>query len=524
MSDKTNHDSDTESDTGSSSTNTTTATTTTSASSTTNTSSYNSSPPTKSTNSPYRMGPKRHPSGQTRLCSLITIQLLLLYTLGLVNLRLKLDSSDLEKELNRLHVPQDWRDIDVALMRDFTSTDQIERVITVQKQRQVRFPNIDDAKDDTLRILFYHIYLPQEALTEALRIVREQLEQIATHTPTGKQTMVLYNTVGARKALTPPMMHQWCEELHLQCRNLQHFESGAEELTLQMVHQFCHQQPATHRIGYLHNKGSYHPSQLNEQWRRLMTHALVRDNCWPPRGDNDDIQNNTNHNGTSSNSCNVCGLYFTFDRGLYMSGNIWTSTCGYIQQLIEPQYFEANMSAVVTDAWLQSVKTARFGYTQYPQESSFLGLDRYANEWWIGSHPTIEPCDYSRTIDNDANYDRTKQFLQLVQDTPGMTMPDNNWTFAVDQHFPGQPYRLPHQRLYNRQKMSKDPDYWKKEYFLLPGIVHRWIGLYHQLPPASSWVWRHFPQGDRWRRAVEKYGLDVVSRIVEEEGPPVEAS
>ena len=183
-----------------------------------------------------------------------------------------------------------------------------------------------------------------------------------------------------------------------------------------------------------------------------MTHAIMRDECWPAKADNND------------DTCNICGLYFTFDRGLFMAGNMWTATCGYIQQLIEPRYFEANMTAIVKDAWLQSVVTGNLAFAQYPQEPPYLGIDRYADEWWIGSHPTVNPCDYSGTIPRGMDYDRTKQFLTMVCNTNSTRM-SSRWTFVSGSSFPGQRYKLPKGMHYNREKLKgDDPNYWKKEY------------------------------------------------------------
>ncbi|CAB9517175.1 expressed unknown protein [Seminavis robusta] len=464
-------------------------------------------------------------TGHSHLYGIILVLLLMIYTIGLFYLRLKMEASEIEQQLDQIKVPQGWRQLDSKILEKMTTSTNViggtttnndensRRTVRVQRHAQIRFPQVDK-NDDSTMVLFYHIYLPQPDPSEALRIIREQLQQIASYTPPGKQVLLLYTTIGDRHALLPEKMHNWCTETKLECRRLQHYDVGREELTLQMVNDFCQQQPADYRIGYLHNKGSHHPSPLNEQWRRLMTHAVMKEDCWPSKQKNYD-------------NCNVCGLYFTFDRGLFMAGNVWTATCGYVQQLMEPRYFEPNMTEIVTKAWVQSVKYGTFGYTQYPQEPPFLGLDRYAAEWWIGSHPTIEPCDYSGTIPKGVGYDRTKQFLKLVWDTTGLNM-TSNFTFVAGPRFPGQRYKLPKGSIYNRQKMGgEDPDYWKKEYFLLPGIVYRWIQLYQQLPGPNSWVWRHFPHGDLWKRSVQQYGLDVMDRIHDddrEEGTTATAS
>ena len=45
------------------------------------------------------------------------------------------------------------------------------------------------------------------------------------------------------------------------------------------------------------------------------------------------------------------------------------------------------------------------------------------------------------------------------------------------------------------------------EWFLLPGILWRHHVLYNELPPSDSWMWKHYPDGDSWKKAIEKMGF-----------------
>jgi hypothetical protein len=41
-----------------------------------------------------------------------------------------------------------------------------------------------------------------------------------------------------------------------------------------------------------------------------------------------------------------------------------------------------------------------------------------------------------------------------------------------------------------------------REYYFLGGRLFLWLGLYQQVPPESSWVWKWFPDGARWRNTI----------------------
>ena len=429
--------------------------------------------------------------------------------------------------------------------KDHDSHDR--RVVVVHHTRAnpptttTRFPAM--ARTDDNRIIFYHIYIPLEQNPQqqrAAEIVHEQLQQLSITTQT---TTVMYNIVGARHVLTSQQMTQWCHHYGLECHLLQHYDQPGtmeEATTLQKVYEFCHddetlqrtssshqlRRTTSVRVGYMHNKGSHHPSPLNDQWRYLITDAMGRPECWPSEDDNG-VFNTTDTNTNTSRHCNVCGLHLTTDRGLYMAGNIWTADCDYIHQLVEPQHFQANMEALTKDAFLKRLQ-GEFIMTQYPHdEPSFFGVGRYAAEWWIGSHPSLQACDFSASVDpatSGGGYDRTKEFLNYVaesgrqrREAPAANMslqqekpytPNLNFT----QQAPHHAYKLPKPRAL-KARLAQDPNALKREFFLLPGLLYRWIHLYQAVPPDDSWVWRHYPEGGWWKEAVSKYKLEVLTML-----------
>jgi hypothetical protein len=44
------------------------------------------------------------------------------------------------------------------------------------------------------------------------------------------------------------------------------------------------------------------------------------------------------------------------------------------------------------------------------------------------------------------------------------------------------------------------------DYYLLPGILWRYHILYNEMPPEDSWIWRHYPDGEKWQHAVQVLG------------------
>lgn len=94
------------------------------------------------------------------------------------------------------------------------------------------------------------------------------------------------------------------------------------------------------------------------------------------------------------NTCNVCGTRFSPFPHHHMAGNMWTATCGYIRQLHRPDEFGEKMETLMVDV-LQHAKVSNIPkptFQQYKDEY-FVGRGRFAFEHWVGSHPSIRPCD-----------------------------------------------------------------------------------------------------------------------------------
>lgn len=101
---------------------------------------------------------------------------------------------------------------------------------------------------------------------------------------------------------------------------------------------------------------------------------------------------------------------------LFCQGNFWSASCDYVRKLIPPNEFAQAQDAMYEELLQKQNKQMNdsdsddvYGQ-QRPQQlppillrnDSFwvprpasLGLGRFANEVWIGSHPDVIPCDVS---------------------------------------------------------------------------------------------------------------------------------
>ncbi|CAB9499151.1 expressed unknown protein [Seminavis robusta] len=395
--------------------------------------------------------------------------------------------------------------------------------------------------------LFYHIYVPEkeepsgsfmfgdyqdDPQANALRIIDEQMHQIGISYAAAdplQPAKLYYNTLGVPNIVTDEYMDTFCGPnglYNLDCIHLQHYDEGMETKTLENVHDFCQQPQAseegaagldTRRVVYLHNKGSFHENPINEQWRRLMTYAVTTEQCLnPPTPEIPSIFNN----GTSPEQCNLCGLYFIAERGLFMPGNIWTAQCDYVSRLLPPLEFGKRSTEVVKDALLMHLEH-RFEMDLFNFVPDNYGVNRYADELWIGSHPSIQPCDWSLHKKSNFGFGHGDPFFEFVLgiwDPFQTTWKTLEWTMS-----PSLPMVLPveirEHRWWHVLEFAKAQRHREskriREFSLLGGNLYKWIHIYGQVPPPSSWTWSWFPDGEMWRGAVEKHGKNAVEEVTQ---------
>lgn len=149
---------------------------------------------------------------------------------------------------------------------------------------------------------------------------------------------------------------------------------------------------------YIHNKGSYHPSETADVVRRLGTRAALSRACSP--------------SGRKRYRCNACGLSFRLVLHLHYAGNMWSADCGYVRELLHPQVYTRVRYHLCPHLVLDA-QTERSGdgdqrphpRRRHPAEKhcflntsdaakliSANGWHRFAHERWIASHPSLLPC------------------------------------------------------------------------------------------------------------------------------------
>lgn len=148
---------------------------------------------------------------------------------------------------------------------------------------------------------------------------------------------------------------------------LHHVSNGTELITLHSLWQYCQRHPQEKAV-YLHSKGSFHPKEVNDHYRPFLTKAALSNEC-----------------AHLPSECNVCSVRFSPSPHAHTPGNMWLARCSYVQQLMDPYFFEHAMDQVYPG------KTR--GVFRNGQLLSCRGLGRYSAEHWIHSHPGASPCD-----------------------------------------------------------------------------------------------------------------------------------
>lgn len=346
-------------------------------------------------------------------------------------------------------------------------------------------------------VVFYNVYLPPDdanLLTNAKRIVTEQLGQVQGSYATRTGALpIFYNTIGLNTTERLLGDTLACPN-GMRCTHLAHYAEAFEEVTLQKLYEHCRAHP-NHTAIYLHNKGSLHESNgYNAIWRRHLTAAAVSQDCLT---------------ASAATNCNLCGTLYYPVWSSFIPGNMWSAQCEYIAQLLPPLKFGKRMRDVkkratkLIDEGL--VTTKLYAYSKY--RPYFWGTDRYASEMWVGSHPDVRPCDLSETAAHDfwfkTERDPTRDFH--FGEAPRLPLVNvSNVSNPVGWRF------LDTEKL---EVLMNGPKRRRREYFLLPGHVFRWMILYGRVPDESSFFWKFFPDGDFWRAAVAQYGVDAVEQV-----------
>ena len=287
----------------------------------------------------------------------------------------------------------------------------------------------DTQKNTSNTAIFYNVFVPPPGDSigprNALRIIQEQLEQLQNSYV--RDAPVYYTLIGynqTRHVFDGPNFHL-----------LQYIEEGSEELTLQALWGYCLQHP-THRVSYIHDKGSFHQNAGNEIRRAYATKSALSEAC---------------HTMTH-NRCNVCVFDFYLTPYHHGGANMWTADCNYVRKLLPPMEFDTHMKRMYASIPPESpLKPQDFG-------ENALSIGRFAMEHWVFSHPHVRPCE---TLGKNFSYHKVRLLGPV------------DWEPQLGR-------RIHNVRFYG---IFKEPWYTKE------GRLYQYEYLYGEKPPLGSWFW-----------------------------------
>ena len=214
--------------------------------------------------------------------------------------------------------------------------------------------------------IFYNVYANPKNIALAKSIVKEQLSGLRPEHNNFVVRSIGYpiEVLGNNSDVT--VVHH-------------HDAEGDEPGTLDLLWKHCtNEVHSSNQVIYMHNKGSFHPSDANDKLRKFLTRGVLSEEC-----------------ENMPSTCNICSSRMSPLPHPHTStpGNMWVAKCEYIKKLINPLKFEARM-----------VEYAKFMNFKWVKDDGCQGSGRYAAEHWVHSHPSVNPCDLS-TSDYVWNYD-----------------------------------------------------------------------------------------------------------------------
>jgi hypothetical protein len=180
---------------------------------------------------------------------------------------------------------------------------------------------------------------------------------------------------------------------------------------------------------------------------------------------------------------------------LHFPGNMWIAQCAYVNRLLSPEEYHIQRRPI--DRWME--EQANRSTVFFPLEAHYTGRRRYESEHWLGSHPDLIPCDISQRSANlyywlqtDRNFE--EEFVGGMAPRHGWQNGDWIWYSYV----------------WHNATLFRDVVARVQDVFLLRGVLFRFWSLYGSIPATDSWIWKWFPDGQIWKRALEENGVSSV--------------
>eukprot|EP00525_Craspedostauros_australis_P010483 CAMPEP_0198133706 /NCGR_PEP_ID=MMETSP1442-20131203/59706_1 /TAXON_ID= /ORGANISM="Craspedostauros australis, Strain CCMP3328" /LENGTH=371 /DNA_ID=CAMNT_0043794837 /DNA_START=701 /DNA_END=1816 /DNA_ORIENTATION=+ len=319
--------------------------------------------------------------------------------------------------------------------------------------------------------IFYNIFIPPNQTEDAMKIVAEQLafrqtsylRDVPLHyvliAPSGIDDTDTATSDIAKRIQSMP----GCEP----CTMIRHVADGNEELTLTQLHEHCQHHPS-HRVVYIHSKGTYHPTLSNDILRRLSMRAVTSKQC-----------------NTARSACNVCSAHFSVYPFFTATGNFFVAQCQYVQQLLPPTTYRQRKDYLhgMLGTFNTTSSPLSQNFTMTPQHlekgkrlihssspsaaflqnstrrKSWIGVGRNAMEHWVHSHPNVQPCDVHPTYRGAyVLLNRgIEKFRPTVLQVPSMRTSKHKAEFAP--------------------------------WFQLEGRLLEWEWMYNAVPNNDSWIY-----------------------------------
>lgn len=293
--------------------------------------------------------------------------------------------------------------------------------------------------------IFYNVFIPENDTRKqenAIRIIKEQMQQRMWSEPSF-QSPVWYTLIGSAN-----MTDRDCQP---NCQKISHVRQGDEVNTLQALWEYCQDHPEQ-LVTYIHDKGSFHNTEHNENTRRTATKSAF--DCRIEMAQRPDMS-----------EYNVCSGTMIILPQYLCKSNMWSAKCSYVRHLISPKNYATAMAQMYSETLLHPT----LGPSQYAClrpihiQDNHLGLGRFAFERWIWSHPDVVPADVipMRKINFTEFPPRWKPFLSRA--------------------LKGSPKRMHLHRGFGESSFAR-----------LEGRLFEWRYLYHKEPTNSSWIWDYY--------------------------------
>lgn len=317
--------------------------------------------------------------------------------------------------------------------------------------------------------IFYNAYVPRtddpQDIEGAFSIIKEQMEQVSKSAAAADRSKMTFRYVTIGESFNVMYIQELCTFYKLHCVHVQHHDAAQEMATQQVLLDFCSEEGNEMEIvSYIHDKGSFNPSERQNQIRGRLTKAALRHECV---------------HSLSNNQCNVCGANFKATWGPTYWANMWSARCDYVKKLVSPydlysknkEAFESRPKDMTTDLYGSE------GALTYA-----LGKGRYASEQFVANHPSLIPCSYDKP------------------ENP----PNAFWIADPPRDFYDE-YVIHGENPLSKDELEVHDN--KREWYLLPGILWRYHKLYNEMPPPDSWIWRFYPDGEYWRESIALVGF-----------------